>query len=388
VLLVLVVVVAASGCALTGNPSSNPTTHVLGEPKGAALAVGQPAPSGTGQLGAVSCADARHCWAAGVAGPNAAPPGGATVLAATTNGGKTWQAQHVMGGSTPQLSGISCPTKTACMAVGTNGASLPGSDVVVTTQDGGLTWTAASAPSGALTLPSVTCASTTDCTALVSQGTVISSAHSADFGQTWQSEGALPAGFVAGADLSCLPGGTCLVPGYAPTGNGQGAGALALSTDGGQTWSLATVPSGIGVLESVACPAPTDCLAAGTTATTVSDVVPAKGELLHSDDGGHTWTAAMTPKAVDDVYGLACPSAQQCVMVGTKWYGYPAIALGGVAQSVDGGTTFVSSPSAYVPVTLTALACPGTAACIAVGGDTLARIALVHPKPSTHTPST
>ncbi len=385
ILLLAAVALGASGCSLTGHPSSTPTARVLGEPKGTALAVGQPAPTGTGQLGAVACADARHCWAVGVAGPNPAP-GGATVIVATKNGGTTWEPQHVTGGTTPQLSGISCPTRLACMAVGTNGASLPGSGVVVTTQDGGVTWSPAVAPASALSVAGVTCSSTADCTALVSQGTVMWSAHSADFGQTWQQEGDLPSLFVASDELLCS-GGTCLVPGYVPTGNGQGEGAIALSADGGQTWALASVPAGIGVLGSVACPAPADCLAAGTTATTVSDVVPAKGELLHSVDGGHSWVSARGPSAVDDAYGLACPSAAQCVMVGTKWFGFPAIALGAVAQSVDGGATFKGSPVAYVPITLTAVSCPSTSACVAVGGDTLARITLLHPTRSAHTTS-
>ncbi len=72
-------------------------------------------------------------------------------------------------------------------------------------------------------------------------------------------------------------------------------------------------------------------------------------------------------------------------MVGTKWIGFPAIALGAVAESVNGGTTFKSSPLAYVPITPTAVACPSDSACVAVGGDTLARITLLHPKRSDQT---
>ena len=141
------VAVTGSGCALTGHPAAPPTPHVLGEPKVTPLAVGQPAPAGTGELGAVSCANARRCWAVGVAGPNPAPAGvGTVVIVATTNGGTSWKAQHVAGGSTPQLSGISCPTPTECMAVGSNGASLPGSGVVVTTTDAGTTWSPAMSP--------------------------------------------------------------------------------------------------------------------------------------------------------------------------------------------------------------------------------------------------
>ncbi len=286
-LLLAAVALTGSGCALGGHPGAPPPPHVLGEPKATPLAVGQPAPAGTGELGAVSCANARRCWAVGVAGPNPAPVGtSAVVIVATANGGKSWKSQQVTGGTTPQLSGISCPTATECMAVGSNGASLPGSGVVVTTTDGGTTWSPTMSPQNALSVTSVACAGPTDCTVIVSDGTVTWSDHSADFGQSWQQEGGLPSPFLAGNDLTCAPGGPCLVAGYVPTSNGHGQGAIALTTDGGQTWALATVPPGIGLLQSVACLSVTECLAAGTTNTTVSDVVPAKGELLRQRGRG------------------------------------------------------------------------------------------------------
>jgi photosystem II stability/assembly factor-like uncharacterized protein len=369
----------ASGCVLSGHPgSSTKVTRVLGESKGTALAVGQPAPSGTSELGALACATARRCWAVGVAGPNA-PATGATVIVATTDGGLSWKAQPVTGGSTPQLSGVSCPTTAQCMAVGSNGASLPGSGVVVTTSDAGAQWSAAAAPQNALVVSSVTCVSTVECTAIVSDGTSTWSAQSADFGQTWQQKGTLPSGFQPGDDITCTPAGTCMLAGYVPTTSGHGQGAIALSTDGGQTWALASVPSTTGVLQSTACLSATDCLAAGTTGTTVSDVVPAQGELLHSTDGGHTWVASTGALPVDDVYGLSCPSVEQCAMVGTTWVGSPAVGSGGVAESTDAGVTFRSSPTSYVPIPLTAVTCPTASACIAVGGDTVARLTLLHP---------
>jgi hypothetical protein len=141
------------------------------------------------------------------------------------------------------------------------------------------------------------------------------------------------------------------------------------------------VPSGTGVLQSTACLSPSECLAAGTTGTTVSDVVPAKGALLHSTDGGHTWVPSSSTSTlpVDDVYGLACPSDAQCAMVGTKWVGSPAVGAGGVAESTDAGLTFRSSPTSYVPITLTAVACPSASRCIAVGGNTVARLSLLRP---------
>jgi hypothetical protein len=67
-------------------------------------------------------------------------------------------------------------------------------------------------------------------------------------------------------------------------------------------------------------------------------------------------------------------------MVGTKWVGFPAVGTGAVAQSLDGGLSFRTSSSAYVPISLTALSCPSTAGCIAVGGNTVARLTLIAPK--------
>ena len=211
----------------------------------------------------MACATARRCWAVGVAGPNPAPATGESVIAATTNGGQSWKAQDVAGGSTPQLSAVSCPTATECLAVGSNGASLPGSGVVVSTTDAGATWSAASTPQNALVVSSVFCASPVDCTAVVSDGTSTWSAHSADFGQSWAQEGNLPPLFLPGNDLTCVAGGTCIDAGYVPTSNGHGQGAVAVSADGGQTWALATVPSGLGVLQSTACISASVCLAAG-----------------------------------------------------------------------------------------------------------------------------
>jgi len=381
IVLVALVAVTMSGCSVSRHPTASRTVQVLGEPKGPTLVMGQPAPAGTGDLGAVSCAKKGRCWAVGIAGPDTTPPpGGATVIAATINGGVTWKAQHVSGETIPELSGISCPTATECMAVGSNGSSLP-AGVVVTTSDAGAVWNPATAPAGALSVASVSCASPADCLAIVSDGSTLWSAQSTDFGQTWQRFGNLPGSFLGGGDLWCGVGGACLVAGHVPTTSGHGQGAVALSADGGQTWALATVPSVSGLLQSAACPSASTCLAGGTKSTTTSDIVPAQGELLHSVDGGHTWTDVTDAPPVDDVSDMECPTATVCAMVGTHWAGNPPVATGAVAQSADGGATFKASSAAYIPISLRAVACPTPAHCVAVGGDTVARITLVAPQP-------
>ncbi len=332
----------------------------------------------------MSCASATRCWAVGAAGPDPTPVP-PTVIVATTDGGMTWTGQQAPASLNPSLTGITCPTTRSCMAVGSTAA---GTDLVLTTDDGGAEWSQASAPANALGITAVTCNGIGLCIAIATNGTAQWSSRSTDFGATWQQAGSLPASFLGATGLECGPEGICLVAGYVPTGAGHGTGALALSADDGQTWTSATVPSGVGLLQSVACTTSTTCLAAGTASTNISDVVPAKGQLLQSVDGGHTWTAAAVPP-VDDVYGLACPNTQQCAMVGTTWVGSPAVGTGAVAQSHDGGQTFAPSSAAYVPLTLAALSCPTAAACIAVGGETLARVSLQPPANTrAHKPTT
>jgi photosystem II stability/assembly factor-like uncharacterized protein len=377
-----------SGCSTAGHPGSTATAPVLGQQSGTVSVTGQPAPPGTGELGAVACADAAHCVAVGVAGPNAATSGttpssspDATVIVTSDDGGLAWTARPVSQVPPPALSGIDCPRVVDCIAVGSTG-SYPPAGLVLTSRNGGTTWQQASSPAGAVDVTSVACSALDTCTAIVNDGTVTWSATSTDFGATWTRDGDLPAGFEDGRDLSCPTGLTCLVAGNTPTTTGHGQGAIVISTDGGVSWAESTVPTGLGLLQSATCASSITCLAVGTTSTTVSDVVPAQGELLVSDDGGQTWFPSPKGAPVQDVYGIACPSVKVCALVGTQWVGTPVTGTGAVGTTTDGGATFTAARTAYTPLTLTALACPTAQACVAVGGDTLARISLAAPSPA------
>ena len=379
-------VCVAAGANSASAASSN-RNRVLGQPARTPTVIGQPAPTGTGQLDAVSCADAEHCWAVGSPGSGPAPTAAAgtgtstsvpatlaLVIDATTDGGRSWAGEPLALPSTPALEGISCPSDNLCMTVGLNDSASAG--VVLTTHDAGATWDEVPPPAGAIVVSSVACPSATDCTVIASDGTTFWSARSTDFGRTWEREGDLPAGLQDAGGLSCLGGTLCLVNGFTATTTGHGQGAIVLSIDSGATWTAADVPAGTGLLQSAICITFTSCLAAGTTSTTVSAVVPAKGAVLESDDGGQTWTRTSRSNSIDDVYGVDCPSPRVCVMVGTKWIGTPPVGTGAVSQRHDGKTAFTASTTAYTPLPLTALACPSVRTCIAVGGDTLARIAL------------
>jgi photosystem II stability/assembly factor-like uncharacterized protein len=260
------------------------------------------------------------------------------------------------------------------MAVGLSGSTSAG--IVLTTRTAGSDWRPVAIPAGATVITGVECASAVDCTVIATDGTTFWSAHSDDFGRTWQRGGNLPAGLQDAGSLTCVTGGSCLVTGATATTAGHAQGAIVISRDDGATWSAADVPAKTGLLQAAACATVTSCMAAGTTSTTISAVVPARGELLMSYDGGQTWTRSPATPSVDDVYGISCPSPRVCAMVGTNWVGHPSIGTGGVAQSRDGGTKFTAARTEYTPLPLTALACPSVRGCIGVGGDTLARIML------------
>jgi hypothetical protein len=381
---------AAAACTSPAHPAASTVPRVLGQPSGATDVIGQPAPAGTGQLGAVDCADAEHCVAVGVAGPNnptTTAPGAAAegpiVIITTANGGQTWTARRVPLAPAPALSGVACPRISTCMAVGSTG-SYPPAGVVLTSRNGGHSWQQMAAPANAVAVTSVECGAIASCTVLVNDGTTTWSASTTDFGHTWTHEGDLPPGFEEGRDLSCPTGLTCLVAGNTPTTTGHGQGAVVISLDGGTTWVASHVPAGVGLLQSATCASGIVCLAVGTTSTTVSDIVPARGELLVSNDGGENWTISPHTPSVDDIYGIACPLVRTCAMVGTRWVGQPAtVGSGAVAVSGDAGSTFAATSTAYTPLTLTALTCPTELSCLAVGGNTVARITLhVAPAPA------
>jgi photosystem II stability/assembly factor-like uncharacterized protein len=100
--------------------------------------------------------------------------------------------------------------------------------------------------------------------------------------------------------------------------------ALALSTDGGQRWSLATLPAGVqcGGIDASGNALWLACLRS-----------PHTGVVLESTDAGGTWTEA-TMAAVPQA--LAMTSARQGFMVA----GGPGVTADGLYQTTDGGATW------------------------------------------------
>jgi photosystem II stability/assembly factor-like uncharacterized protein len=364
----IVAVLAVLATAATAGPAAA-ASHHRRKPPPPVVAVGQPAPGSLTSVTSVACGDPMHCWAVGQSTAGAA-------IDATHDGGKSWQRQVPPAGVT-LLTGVSCPARLSCLAVGTAGAT----GVAVATDDGGRIWTQGQNPQGTLALTAVDCTAKDRCLALATNGTTWWVELSTDLGRSWTQEGDLPAGMVP-AQLTCPTPSRCVAVGSTPTAPGSAIGAVAVSADGGETWELASLPGGVGILRDVVCVA-SSCLAAGTPSTATTGFVAASGQLLTSANAGTSW-AILTDSLPDDAYGVACPEAKVCLVVGTDWVGKdPARPTAAIRATLNGGRSWRPARLRYVPVGMSAVACPVPDHCLAAGGNVLVQVALpVRPSPS------
>ncbi|HEY1733182.1 MAG TPA: hypothetical protein VGG23_01960, partial [Acidimicrobiales bacterium] len=348
---------------------------------------GQPAPAGTGSLEAVSCGDARHCWAVGrsavdaLATTTSTSPSSSVVIDATTDGGSTWSVESVSVSNPIDLAAVDCPDRRHCMAVGTADDGGPILGAVLVTTDGGKGWQAVASPTGSVDLSAVHCFAVADCLVLATDGSTYWSASTTDGGKVWQRGGSLPPGSAGISHVACLDTTTCVTVGYVSSTPGQGTGAIAATDDGGATWIAAPVPTGVGVLHGVDCTDGSTCVAVGTKSTTTTDVALAPSQVLVSDDRGASWNLTASPMGVGDAFAVSCPPSGGCAAVGTVWtVTNPPTPIGGVVASGVSGLGWQTIRTRYVPVGLTGVDCPARTSCVAAGNDVLARIALPLPK--------
>ncbi len=294
------------------------------------LASSGPSKTGSGfrivSLNAVSCASRNDCWVAGATSANAG------VVLATTDGGKKWhpqfestQLQNPASAGLYALNGISCPTTRECWAVGSTSS---GSGAVVATSDAGRTWQAQPLPVGIGGLNSVSCPTSSQCSAggtnALRAGTVVTTA---DRGALWSAETlpdvvrqALPSGHYGINGVACASSAGCVVAGSTSSSSG-----VVLSTaDNGTTWSAPTIPRSAGLLNAVSCPTKSSCVAVGATSSRA-------GLGITTSDGGTGWTAQALPAGLGILYGISCPTTSSCWVVGATTSGRGVVLTTGTA---------------------------------------------------------
>ena len=286
-----------------------------------------------------------------------------------TAGPNLVETQTLSGGF--DLHGVSCPSASACYAVGRGG-------VIVTSDDAGTKWTRSGADSAASNLAT-------------------------NFGFNFESYGGQTIGSLDLAGASCPTASSCVAVGF--------LGAILTSSDGGGSWSArggfgapganpfnalihgtpAPIPESTDAhpLDAVSCSGASSCVAVGElgkvmttsnlgegggnwsshdsgTANRLTAVscpsetgtcfaVGDYGTILKSTDGGASWSSQKSGTS-GFLNGISCADRADCVAVGSQ----------GLILTTNDGSTWAeaSSPtSAY----LAAVSCPNKSRCLAVG---------------------
>jgi hypothetical protein len=320
------------------------------------------------ELFGVSCATPNACTATGSIGYGAPQ----TPLAATWNG-TTWTAQPAADNGGLQgsaLLGVTCPSSAQCIAVGYD--TYTGGPIVPIAEGwNGVGWSLQPVPvpsgpppyGGNNELQAVSCSSAAACTA-VGSGDVNGPLAERWDGSSWQLQTVPgpPGGVLTG--VSCPTATSCTAVGF------DGAGTLA-ETWNGATWSIDSTPnpaSGFNPsLTAVSCRSAGTCTAVGAyTAATGAQQLTLAERLLRG-----RWQIESTPNPAGAVYtslaGVSCPTADSCTAVGSAQLSGNVIDT--VAERRSGGRWMIEptpNPRGKYSL-LTAVSCPSTSVCTAVG---------------------
>jgi hypothetical protein len=291
-----------------------------------------PSPTGATEsiLSGVSCMSSTACTAVGefYNGSGRAGGGKGELLAESWNG-TTWSVQEppIPTGATESiLSGVSCTSSTACIAVG-HFESSSGKRVPLAESWNGTVWSIQEPPSptGAKQsyLGGVSCTSSTACTAVghfeSSSGKRVPLAESWN-GTVWSvQEPPNPTGAIESmlSGVSCMSSTACIAVGEFENSLGRHV-ALAESWNG-TVWSVQEPPNPTGeyrtVLSGVSCASSTACAAVGELLGTSG-----KSEQLTENWNGTEWKIHEPPNPTgateSRLNGVSCTSSTMCAAVG------------------------------------------------------------------------
>jgi photosystem II stability/assembly factor-like uncharacterized protein len=234
--------------------------------------------------------------------------------------------------------------------------------VVESTTDGGTSWSTVTLPSGTGPVVGLTCPTIATCEGLAWTNP-FQSTDAAPWTDYGNYQGIEPTQFIETTDdgatwttssypdaldarsLSCSDANTCVATGaiasVTSSGNPDFAtqGLVLTTSDGGASWTPATIPSSVAIVADPTCPTTETCYATGD-ATTNGSVV------LSSDDGGSTWDTVPLPASLTgaQLTSISCPTTTSCALSGE---------LPGGVQIARGtnGYSFVGGPKGeYSPV--------------------------------------
>ena len=338
-----------------------------------------PSPAGAdvSELTGVACSGVGACTAVG----DFQSSGGVFTLAERWNG-TAFSVQPTPSPASPPafsvLRGVSCPAAGECIAVGgITSSSSPG--LTLAERWDGTAWSTqrtANQSGSQVTdnrLLGVSCPAASACTAVGSyqRGDQTFPLAERWNGNRWtlQSVASPPGAFTSSlAAVSCSTGSACIAVGT--SNDGHGADLPLAEQWNGHAWSIQSVPSPTsegGKLAGVSCSAVSACIAVGQFV----DQAGAQTFALAERWNGSAWSiqASPSPSGAADAFlsGVSCPAATSCDAAG-HFFNSTNMELT-LAQGWDGSAWSVQpTPNpGSVADTLSAVACPSTTSCVAVG---------------------
>src|SRR5690348_4232467 len=322
---------------------------------------------------AISCPTTAACFAVGADNVN---NGG--LVFKTTDAGVTWTTTQI---ASQPLHAVSCPGTTTCFAGGSNNELL-------TTTDG-TTWTALVSPNTE-DVTGISCPTATDCIAITQFGQNAGIIGTTD-GSHWTSLLTLSGPILYA--IKCPTADTC----YGVGNDTSGDQVVYKTVNGGATWAGQSIAGpNADTLHGIDCVSATHCFAVGhngalwgTTdgstwtsergpygiwysvscagATTVSCfTVDFFGGVTRTVDNGATWLRVYPNATTADFKAVSCVSSTTCFAVTLAQQNN--IASGEILSTADDGATWKSlftDSGAYTDPLLEHISCPSTTVCFA-----------------------
>jgi hypothetical protein len=318
-------------------------------------------------LSGVSCPSVRLCIAVGAR----FELGGQNLPLAERWNGRDWRVQSLptVPGTNAELSAVSCPTATVCTAVGNLQTAT--TEVPLVEQWNGHAWhmTQSAEPQGAtqVELYDVSCASANVCEAVGLWGTGTGLFHTLAErwnGHSWHLQnGAKIARSAVFAGVHC-EGRSCMAVGYRE--NATNTELPMAQQWNGHRWSLVSAASPpradlrFSILRGVWCISARSCFAVG-------EYLGATDSALAETWNGSRWRQQSLTAKDDDLSGISCTSAANCMAVGSGPTG--SAPTGAVSQRWTGRWHAVSTPGiSGMSSGLVSVSCPAPKLCVAVGG--------------------
>jgi hypothetical protein len=346
-----------------GIADASPPRPVSGAPAWSIMPTPNPRGGTDSGLGGVSCRSASACTAVGAYVNNAT-----NVTLAERWNGKAWAIQptpNPSGSTDTQLGAVSCPSASACTAVGFHLNNGGTANVMLAERWNGKAWAIQPTPPTIIGL-AVSCPSASACTA-VGGGPTGRLAERWN-GKAWtvqHTPNPEPGGTGVSAVLdgvSCTLASACTAVGFYRIGGVISQRTLAERWNG-TTWTIQPTPSfsDYSSLDGVSCTSASACTAVGQYESVSGDF----GTLAERWNGT-TWTIQSTPsepfQQATALNGVSCPSASACTAVGYF--------TGTLAERWNGTTWAIQPTPGRYGSSLNGVSCTSASACIAVGSGT------------------